>query len=105
MRAMMTVVTEIEIKSGDEPAWDAAFRERIQDAPDQPGWIGIQLVIPLDAPNKRVVIGTWESRDYWEAWHNTDAFKRTREQLDQVQQNSGAERWYEVVALSASARR
>jgi heme-degrading monooxygenase HmoA len=101
---MMTVVTEIEIKAGQEPHWDAAFRDRLQDAPNQPGWVAMQLVIPLDAPNKRVVIGTWESRADWEAWHDTEMFKATRDRLDGVEQKSSDEAWYEVVDIRSIAR-
>jgi heme-degrading monooxygenase HmoA len=100
---MMTVVTEIEIQSGQEPTWDAAFRERLQDAPNQRGWVAMQLVIPLDAANKRVVIGTWESRSDWEAWHDTAVFKQTRKRLDAVEQTSTDETWYEVVDLRSNA--
>ncbi len=101
---MMTVVTEIEITSGQEPRWDAAFRDRLEDAPNQPGWVAIQLVIPLDAANKRVVIGTWESRADWEAWHNTDVFKSTRDRLNEVEQTSSEEAWYEVIDFRSIAR-
>lgn len=101
---MMTVITEIEITSGQEPQWDAAFRDRLEDAANQPGWVGIQLVIPLDAPNKRLVVGTWENRADWEAWHNTDVFRSTRERLNGVEQTSSDETWYEVVDLRSIAR-
>lgn len=101
---MMTVVTEIEIESGQEPQWDAAFRDRLEDAPNQQGWIAMQFVIPLDAPNKRMVIGTWESRADWEAWHDTDVFKSTRDRLDGIKQTSGDETWYEVLDIRSIAQ-
>jgi heme-degrading monooxygenase HmoA len=94
---MMTVITESTIEPGQEPAWDQAFRQRIADASKQPGWVGVQLLIPVDAPNKRLVLGTWESRADWEAWHNTEAFRRTREGMDDVQPSRDSETWYEVV--------
>jgi heme-degrading monooxygenase HmoA len=101
---MMTVITETEIEAGQEPQWDEAFRERLEDAANQPGWVGLQLVVPLDAPNKRVVIGTWETRADWESWHTSETFRSTRERLDKVQQKGGPETWYEVVDLRASPR-
>jgi heme-degrading monooxygenase HmoA len=94
---MMTVITEVEIEAGQEPQWDRAFHERFGEAPKQPGWVGVQLLIPVDAPNKRVVVGTWQSRADWEAWHSMPAFQRTRKAMDGVQQAGGQERWYEVV--------
>jgi heme-degrading monooxygenase HmoA len=94
---MMTIITEISIQEGQEPQWDQAYEERLADAPNQPGWVSMQLLIPVDAPNKRVVLGTWRSRADWEAWHTTKTFLRTREQMNKVEQSRGSERWYEVV--------
>ena len=94
---MMTVITEIEIEPGQEPEWDRAFHARFQEAPRQPGWVSVQLLIPVDAPNKRVVVGTWQTRADWEAWHTTEVFQRTREAMNRLQQTGGQERWYEVV--------
>jgi heme-degrading monooxygenase HmoA len=101
---MMTVITEVEIQEGQEPQWDEAFRERLRDARNQPGWVALQLVIPLESANKRVVIGTWESRADWEAWHNTEVFRSTRERLNEVEQTGGDEAWYEVIDLQSSTR-
>jgi heme-degrading monooxygenase HmoA len=97
---MMTIVSETTIEPGQEPEWDRAYRERLEDAPNQEGWISLQLLIPLDAPNRRVVVGTWRSRADWEAWHGTEVFRRTREQMDNIQQTAEPERWYEVVAMA-----
>jgi heme-degrading monooxygenase HmoA len=94
---MMTVITEITIEPGQEPKWDETFRTRYQDVKGQPGWLGMQLLIPLDAPNKRLVVGTWQTRADWEAWHNTKSFQKTRETMDSVKQSSSEDRWYEVV--------
>jgi len=59
---MMTIVTRVRLKEGSEPRWDAAMRARLEAAKNQPGWIGGQVAIPLDALNERVIIGTWRCR-------------------------------------------
>ncbi|MDP9371957.1 MAG: antibiotic biosynthesis monooxygenase [Chloroflexota bacterium] len=100
---MMTIITETTIESGQEPQWDEAFQERLADARQQPGWIALQLLIPLEAPNKRVVVGTWETRAAWEAWHNTETFQRTRQRMNELDQSDGQERWYEVVSTATRA--
>ena len=58
---MMTIVTHLRIKEGQEPAWDAAFRERVQVAKERQGFCGVQLCIPIDAMSERVIIGTWRA--------------------------------------------
>ena len=93
----MTVVTHVRIKEGQEPAWDAAFRERVVAAKEQQGFVAVQLGIPAERMNERVVIGTWETRADWEAWHDTGAFAQTREQMEDADTKTRDERWYEVV--------
>jgi len=93
---MMTVVTRIRLREGTESAWDEAFRRRIADVRDQPGWIGVQLGVPADAPSERVVIGTWERREDWEAWHATPAFRDTREAMEAAEAGDHHETWHEV---------
>lgn len=94
---MMTVVTQVTLKRGCEPEWDAAMRDRLSAARDRPGWIGCQLAIPLDGPDKRTVIGSWESRADWEAWHEDEAFADTRRRMDGLQEGRSDVTWYEVV--------
>jgi len=94
---MMTIVTHVTLKKGTEPEWDAAMRERLDAARKQPGWIGVQLVIPLDGMDKRVIIGTWETRAAWEAWHQDPAFAETRQRLDGLESKKAEHWWHEVI--------
>lgn len=93
----MTVVTHVTIEPGKEAAWDAAFRERVSAARKQPGWISVQLCASAQAPNQRVVIGTWENRSAWEAWHTTEVFHRTRQDLEGAQVAERETWWHEVI--------
>jgi heme-degrading monooxygenase HmoA len=94
---MMTVVTQVTLKQGCEPEWDAAMRERLAAASGRPGWIGGQLLIPLDGHNKRAVIGSWETRADWEAWHEDERFLETRRRMEGLQEGRSEMAWYEVV--------
>lgn len=94
---MMTIVTRVKLREGAEPTWDAAMRERLVAARDQPGWIGGQLLIPLDGPNTRVIIGTWQTRAHWEAWHNDQSFTSTRRRLEGLEAAGREEWWHEVI--------
>ena len=94
---MMTIVTHVTLKEGAEPEWDAAMRERMQAARDQPGWLGGQLLIPLDGPDRRVIIGHWQTRAHWEAWHADHAFTATRRRLDGLEAEPAKEYWHEVI--------
>ena len=94
---MMTIVTHVRIEPGKEPGWDDAFRKRASAAKRQPGWIGVQLCIPSDAVNERIVIGTWDNRADWERWHTSDAFQSTREQMEGSEAEVRHEWWHEVI--------
>jgi heme-degrading monooxygenase HmoA len=95
--SMMTIVTHVRIDPGKEPAWDDAFRKRAAAAKKQPGWISVQLGIPADAVNERVVIGTWETRADWERWHTSEAFQNTRGEMDGSEAEGRQEWWHEII--------
>lgn len=94
---MMTIVTHVVLKEGTEPEWDAAMRERLAAARHQPGWVGGQLLMPLDALNKRVIVGVWQTRAAWEAWHNDPTFAETRTRLQGLEAGDNKHWWHEVI--------
>jgi heme-degrading monooxygenase HmoA len=95
--AMMTVVTRVRLQQGKEPEWDAAMRERLAAARGRPGWVSGQLLIPLEALDERVIVGSWDTRADWEAWHEEETFLATRERLEGLQAASSETTWHEVI--------
>lgn len=93
----MTIVSRVRVRPGEEQAWEEVFRERAAAARDQRGFVAVQLAVPVDAPEERVIIGTWESREDWEAWHGHESFVETRRQLEEVDDEKAQDRWHEVV--------
>ena len=100
---MMTVITRVSLKAGREPEWDEAMRERLANVQDQPGWVGGQMLMPLESPNQRVIVGTWKSRGDWEAWHEDPAFKDTRQRLEELQDQPDQMEWFEVAIEAREA--
>jgi heme-degrading monooxygenase HmoA len=96
---MMTIVTHVTLKEGIEPEWDVAMRERLAAATDKPGWIAGQLMMPLDHLNRRVIVGTWQTRADWEAWHQDPAFAQTRQRLEGLEDRPSEQWWHEVLDL------
>jgi heme-degrading monooxygenase HmoA len=94
---MMTIVTRVTLKEGAEREWDAAMRERLSAAKQQPGWIGGQLLGPMDASSKRVIVGTWQTRAHWEAWHADETFAGTRQRLAGLEAAPSEHWWHEVL--------
>jgi heme-degrading monooxygenase HmoA len=96
---MLTVITRLTLKDGAEQEWDATMSERMRAAESQDGWIGGQLLKPLEEPLTRVIVGTWESRAHWEDWHHEEAFRATRERLEGLQTGPADVTWHEAVVV------
>ncbi len=94
---MMMIVTLVTLKPGTEPEWDAAMRERLAAARKQAGWVGGQLLVPVDRLDQRLVVGTWQTRADWEAWHNDPAFRDTRTRLEGQEATAPQQWWHEVI--------
>jgi heme-degrading monooxygenase HmoA len=94
---MMTVVTTLTLEPDAEDEWDGLIRERFRSAHRCAGWVSGQLLAPLDEPHTRVIVGTWQRREDWEAWHHDPAFLATRSRLDALQPETHRTVWYEVV--------
>jgi heme-degrading monooxygenase HmoA len=94
---MVTIVTHVELKPGTEGEWDRAMHERLHAAEGRPGWVAGQLLRPVDKSHDRVIIGTWQGREAWEAWHRDAAFRETRKRLEGLEARPPREWWHEVV--------
>ena len=69
---MMTVVTTVTLKDEATTQWDRAMHERVRSASDMDGWVAVKLLRDVDEPRRRAIIGTWESREHWAAWHDDE---------------------------------
>lgn len=94
---MITIVSTMQLRSDSAEEWDQLIRERFRSAHDREGWLSGQLLSPADAPDTRVIIGTWRSRRDWEAWHEDPDFLSTRKRLDELQKVDHQTAWYDVI--------
>ena len=100
----MTVITHHVLRDDDAAKeWDATMFDRLAAARDQPGWIGGQVLRAVNDRTLRSIVGTWQSREHWEAWHDEDAFRETRERLEGLQSRPSQTTWYEVIEERHSA--
>ena len=102
---MVTIVTDIHLKDGAAGEWDEVMRERMAAARLQPGWIGGQLLQPSADPQRRLIVGTWQTRDDWQAWHHDPSFEETRQELDELVSGPEQHMWHEVVLEVRNAGR
>jgi heme-degrading monooxygenase HmoA len=95
---MMTVVTTTRLRPGGEEEWDTAMRERFDSARGRAGWISGQLLTPEDERDTRTIVGTWRSRDDWQAWHDDPAFLEQRSVLERLEAAPNRTQWFDVIA-------
>ena len=101
---MMTVITRVQLKAGSESEWDEAMRERLSSVQDQAGWVGGQMLVPLEGETQRVIVGTWNSRADWESWHDDPTFKDTRQRLEELCDKPDEMEWFEVSIEAREAK-
>jgi heme-degrading monooxygenase HmoA len=100
----LTVITHHALR--DDAAaleWDATMYDRLTAAGGQAGWLGGQLLKAVNDRTLRTLVGTWESLEHWEAWHDEDAFQETRQRLEGLQSRPSETTWYEVIEERRSA--
>ena len=94
---MKTIVTHVHLKPGAGRDWDAVMRRRLSAARGRPGWVGGQLLRPVDKEDQRVIVGTWRTRADWDGWHHDPTFAETRQRLDGLESVPAEHWWHDVV--------
>ena len=95
---MMTVVTTTRLRPGGEGEWDTAMRERFDSARARAGWISGQLLTSESERDTRTIVGTWRSREDWQAWHDDPAFLQQRTVLERLEAEPNRTQWFDVIA-------
>lgn len=96
---MQTIITRVRLHGDGVEQWDSAIRERLRAAKDHPGWVSAQLLRAEGQPMERAIIGVWESVADWEAWHESSAFRESRELLKSLEDGPNESTWYETLEL------
>jgi heme-degrading monooxygenase HmoA len=60
------------------------------------------LLTPEDAPDTRVIVGTWRSREDWQVWHQDPAFLEQHGKLAEFEAEPSVTAWYLVADAQAS---
>jgi len=95
---MMTVVTTTRLRPGGEDEWDRAMRERFDSARGRAGWVSGQLLTAERERSTRTIVGTWRSREDWQAWHDDPAFLEQRTVLERLEEAPNRTQWFDVIA-------
>jgi heme-degrading monooxygenase HmoA len=102
MGSMMTIITKVKLHKGCVDRWDGAMHRRVEAARGRPGWISAQLLKGADEPLERAIVGVWDSKDDWAAWHHDETFRESRDQLAGLEDGPTESRWFEVVEIAST---
>jgi len=101
MGLMLTVVTHVRVKEGHRSEWDRVFSERVEAAAGKEGFVEVQLCKPRESDTgDRVIVGTWQREQDWQAWHHDPEFVETRRELEEAADETDASQWYDVIVSS-----
>lgn len=61
-------INTLEIPKGAEAVLEGRFRERKHEVDNEPGFLGFQLLRPVEGTERYFVITTWETKAHFDAW-------------------------------------
>ncbi len=73
---MIAVANRIFVNPEYAEQFEQRFRDRAGLVDEMPGFISNQVLRPLNEGDPYVVLTYWESREEFEAWVSSDAFKK-----------------------------
>ncbi|MDP9763972.1 antibiotic biosynthesis monooxygenase family protein [Deinococcus enclensis] len=72
---MITVMNRIPVKAEYAEAFEARFRDRARLVDGMPGFVRNEVLRPTQPGQPYIVLTYWESREAFEAWTASDAFR------------------------------
>ncbi len=73
---MIVTANRIYVNPDYAEQFEENFRNRARLVDQMPGFVRNQLLRPVNADDPYVVFTTWESREHFEAWVGSDAFRQ-----------------------------
>jgi heme-degrading monooxygenase HmoA len=73
---MFVVMNRISVNPEFADAFEERFRNRAGQVDTMPGFVRNLVLRPSSAEDPYVVLTMWESRDAFEAWTQSDAFRQ-----------------------------
>lgn len=101
---MIVVMNVVSAAEGRAAEFEEAFRTRESHLASVPGFLGFEL-LRREAENEYLVTSRWESRDAFDAWLKSDAFRKAHaDDGGQGQLSTSSElRIYEVLQREVPA--
>jgi heme-degrading monooxygenase HmoA len=89
---MVKVLLERTIKGKNVGQIVRLLRQMRVLAMQQPGYISGETLHAVDDPNHYLVISTWESLEYWQAWFDSPERQKLQKETDSYLESPTRER-------------
>jgi heme-degrading monooxygenase HmoA len=73
---MIVVCNRVKVNPQHTEAFERLFLSRTHAVDQMPGFKAFQLLRPAKPSDSYIVMVTWESKEYYQAWIESDAFKQ-----------------------------
>lgn len=73
---MFVVCNRVQVNPIHRDVFEQLFLSRAHMVDQTPGFVSFQLLRPAKNDDGYVVMVTWESKDHYQAWIKSDAFKQ-----------------------------
>ena len=106
---MVVKINAIEVAEGRGPELEKRFAARAREVDNQPGFLGFELLRPIEGETRYFVVTHWESDEAFQDWVKSAAFTRghvqARADVTGAVAHGSAVMEFEVVDLQAPLRR
>ena len=72
---MYIVANRVPVATGWEEAFEERFRRRAGQVDQQPGFVRMQILRPVETGDPYIVLTTWDSHEAFRAWIGSEDFK------------------------------
>jgi heme-degrading monooxygenase HmoA len=93
---MHVVLGRVIVRSDSAAEWEAKWSARAEGARQFPGGGGAELLMPVDHPDERVIVGWWTTRENFDHWRASPDWEASEQQLQKLQGGAPEIHWYEL---------
>ena len=90
MGAVVVKINAIEVSEGRGPELEERFARRAAEVEGMPGFLGFELLRPVEGESRYFVYTRWESEEAFRAWVESSAFTRGHAQAARDSQGTVA---------------
>lgn len=78
---MFVAMSRFAVLNGMESEVSQAFKKRPHLVDQEPGFIKMEVLSPVDKSNEFILLTYWDDEASWQAWHHSEAYKHSHKDI------------------------